>query len=968
MEISLPCLRAIRAVLNCSRNYYFIVFAILPLTVNSLFGQVTNISIGTTAIQPSVKRMGINLGTLTNYDSGQTTQNLVPQNPGFEGQIWNSTVRCTSGTATSCVDENQYSAWPADFWDGATYQVFYGAAAGRTGTITKSTAPANSVGVTLNFNNSGVAPAQGDYLILRKNIPGGSTEGWWPTTSGHGLITDNLTDLPPGTLGKQTAALSAPASSDGASIAGYFDSLAGKSFVQLNGTYQLQFKAKGTGGSNQISIYVGRSATFFDQVVNLTGSWNTYNFTFGASENGSAVGTAKVSFSTVGADSFELDDVSLSRIDGDPTNPTVFRDPVVTALRTVQPGIIRDWGGQLGDTLDNLLTPSFGRQRAGFSTWNSESDIVDYGLHDFLQLCQTVGAEPWFVVPSTFSTTDASNLIEYLGGNSTTPYGAKRTALGQTTPWTEVFSKIHLEFGNEAWNSAFKGGSIEYSEPYGQRAQTIFGAMRANSLYNAAKLDLVLGGQAVYPGRNTDIQNNCNNNDSFTIAPYTMRTVDSYSNNESLFGSTFAEPEAFMSSSGSAEGLTPGMVLQDYQAIQGSSHPVPTSFYEVNMDTLEGSITQQALNSYVSSLGAGIMVADTMLQSLRQFGVVNQNLFALTQYEFTRPDGSNVYLWGAVIDMGVTNRKRPQFLALQLANQALSNGATMLQTVHTGANPTWNQSLINTVQLNNAHYLESFAFSQGQSLSAVLFNLSRSSALPVTFSGANAPSGTVQMQQLTSANLTDTNENTSVVNIASSSVNSFNAAQSLSLPPYSMTVMAWTGSAAPNFTVTTSPASLSINAGNSGTATITVAPTQGFTGSVTFACSVASTLANVTCSIPGTVTGGSGSLTLTVTAGTAARTHWWRRTPQFPTGNAWLICLWAMLLAGCAYTLTRQRKMNMLAVAFALLLVAGLSSCGGSSSTGSLTSSPSATETGVVNVVGTSGSLTNSVSVAVTIQ
>jgi hypothetical protein len=763
-----------------------------------LFAQSTDISVGTTTLQPSVKRLGMNLGTVNFYDSGQMTQNLIMQNPGFEGQIWNSTIRCLSGTATSCVDEDQWAAWPAGFWNGATFQVFYGAAAGRTGTITTSTATSQATGqgVTLNFSTSGVAPAQGDYLIVRKTVPGGSTGGWWPSTSGAGTIGDNLTDLPPGTLGKQTTVLTAPGASDSATMSGFFDSVIGRTFLQLNGTYQLQFKAKGIGGSNQIGVLVGRAGLtpYLSQTVTLTNSWNTYNLTFNAAENGSVIALAGVTFSTVGADSFELDDAMLTQINGDATNTTVFRDPVVAALRTLQPGVLRYWAGgaQLGETLDNLLTPQFGRQRAGDSAWQTESDAVDYGLHDFLVLCQTIGAEPWFVVPTTFSATDASNLIEYLAGASTTPYGAKRAALGQATPWTEVFGKIHLEFGNEAWNSTFKGGDIEYSAPYGGQAQTIFGVMRANPAYVPASFDLVLGGQAAWPGRNSDIQNNCNNNDTFAIAPYTMGTVSSFSDNESLFGSTFAEPEAYMSSTGTAEGLTPGMVYQDYQAIQGSSHPVPLNFYEINLSTVSGSITQAALNGYVSSLGAGLMAADTMLLSLRQFGVLNQQLWSLPQYQFQRTDGSEVYLFGAVVDMGATNRKRPQFLALEMANQALSNGAAMLQTVHTGADPTWDQPLVNSVQLNGAHYLHSFAFAQGSNLSAVVFNLSRTSSLPVTFSGPNAPVGAVQMQQLTSANLTDTNENSNVVSITPSTLNSFNPAAGLSLPPYSMTVLTWT--------------------------------------------------------------------------------------------------------------------------------------------------------------------------------
>lgn len=777
-----------------SKRRRSIIFSVLSLLGGSLFGQSTNISVGSTTIQPSVKRFGINLGTLTFYDSGQMTQNLVWLNPGFEGQVWNSTIRCMSGTTTSCVDEDQWAAWPAGFWNNATFEVFYGAAAGRTGTVTYSTAIGSGQGVTLNFASPGVAPATGDYLIVRKKVPGGSAEGWWPATAGAGTIGDNLTDLPPGTLGLQTTVLTAPTAADSAAISGNFDSVAGKTFLQLNGTYQLQFKAKGIGGSNQIGVKVARIgvSTYLNQPVALGNSWNTYTLNFSAAEGGSAIGIAGVTFSTVGADSFELDDVTLVKTNGDPTNTTVFRDPVVTALRTLNPGLLRYWGGQLGETLDNLLTPQFGRQRAGFSAWQTESDGLDIGLHEFLALSQTVGAEPWFVVPTAFSTTDAANLIEYLGGASSTPYGAKRAALGQVIPWTQVFSKIHLEFANEAWNPTFKGGDIEYAVPYGQRAQTIFATMRANGSFVPAAFDLVLGGQAGWPGHNTDIQNSCNNNDSFAVAPYTMNTVDSFSDNESLFGSTFAEPEAYMSSTGTAEGMTPGLVYQNYNVIQGSSHPVPLSFYEVNLSTVNGAITQQALNTYTSSLGAGLMVADTMLLSLRQFGVVNQEFFALPQYQFQRPDGSEAFLWGSVVDMGVTDRKRPQFLALQLANQALSTGAAMLQTVHSGADPTWNQALVNTVQFNGAHYLHSFAFANGVNRSTVVFNLSRSASLPVTFSGANAPSGNVQMQQLTSANLTDTNEDSNVVMINPSVLSNFNGTSGLSLPPYSMTLLTWT--------------------------------------------------------------------------------------------------------------------------------------------------------------------------------
>jgi len=118
----------------------------------------------------------------------------------------------------------------------------------------------------------------------------------------------------------------------------------------------------------------------------------------------------------------------------------------------------------------------------------------------------------------------------------------------------------------------------------------------------------------------------------------------------------------------------------------------------------------------------------------------------------------------------------------------------MLATTISGANPTWNQPLStnDSIQLNGAHELQTFAFSDGaKSRSVVLINLSRTATLPVTFSGIGAPSGQVTVGQLTSANLTDTNETTGTVNITNTTLTNFQPATSYSLPPFSMTVFTW---------------------------------------------------------------------------------------------------------------------------------------------------------------------------------
>ena len=139
--------------------------------------------------------------------------------------------------------------------------------------------------------------------------------------------------------------------------------------------------------------------------------------------------------------------------------------------------------------------------------------------------------------------------------------------------------------------------------------------------------------------------------------------------------------------------------------------------------------------------------------------------------------------------MGVTDRKRPQFLALQLANEALDGD--LLPTSLSGDNPTWNQPLMNGVLLDKAHYLQAYAFSNSTRTSLILFNLSRSANLPVNFSGPNAPSGPVVLKRLTSNAITNGNEDAELVRTTSQTLSGLDPSQPLPLPPYSMTLLQW---------------------------------------------------------------------------------------------------------------------------------------------------------------------------------
>jgi len=178
-------------------------------------------------------------------------------------------------------------------------------------------------------------------------------------------------------------------------------------------------------------------------------------------------------------------------------------------------------------------------------------------------------------------------------------------------------------------------------------------------------------------------------------------------------------------------------------------------------------------------------------------------------------------------------------------------------------------------------------------------------------------------------------------------------------------------SATPSFTLSASTSSLVLSSGQSGTATITVAPVSGFSSSVALTCTVTSSLGATTCSLsPTTVTGGSGTSTLTVNAATL--TGRLRGAPQ-PFSHRGLSGYATFVFAlGMVFTMKPRRRRrvrgawwsNLLGLLLLAILL-GTVACGGGGSGGGSGPTPLS---GTVTVTGTSGSLSHSVSIPVTIN
>ena len=759
---------------------------------------VTDIAVTNAVLHAGMKRLGMNIGGENFYDSGQMLRNLVFINPGFEGETWESILRCEGISATTCNDPNQWNQWPANFLKGAQFEVLSGASAGVTGTVLSSDAADSKQkdqGVTIHYAALNKALDLDDFVLVKQTIPGNAQAGWWTNAYGGGGFATETVDLAPDSPGKQALKIMAAAPGQVASVASYFDSVAGHSFLQLRGKLNLSFRAKGLGGNREIKVSLRRveaqrDEIFFSKVVTLSDKWSTYNFDFAANESGKDIGTVGLTFDVAGADVL-LDDVSLRGAEN-ASNTTAFRDEVVETLRELHPGILRyQDGDHLGSSIDNLIAVPYARVRAGFSEGARQANAIPLGLQEFLQLCEAVHAEPWFNMPAGISPAEMKNLVEYLSGPASSAYGAKRAARGQIVPWTSVFPVIHLELGNEEWNNVtFAGSAMPDPVVYGQRAKKIFEAARSSPYYAANKFDLVIGSFAPVPDWTKRELAASGGYDSAAVAPYLFNRLDDASTDEAVFGPMLAEPEM-------VDSVPTGYMAEQAKVAREASRPAALSVYEVNLSTTSGSAPQRGFDE-AASMGAGLALIDHMLLMMRDLGIKTQSVWELPGYENQFQNSADhkqeeTPLFGVVVDMGgATNLRRPQYVAEELANAAIL--PTMLQTRLAGANPTWDQrvSANGNIQLSKAHDLQTFAFASGAQRSLIILNLSRAEALPVTFSGDGAPSGEVSVSRLGADRITDSNELVSKVAVAESKIANFKGEMPYHVPAFSMTVFRWT--------------------------------------------------------------------------------------------------------------------------------------------------------------------------------
>ncbi len=779
-------------------------------------GDVTIITINDNKIvRNNVNRLGINLGGVSSGGSSVHLMKNILRNPGFENGEMRSVIlinKLVDGNKiyqTNLNSSSSSSKQPEDFWNGADYEIVEGPAKGNSGRI---------VDFYHDFNNNPPRPV----FVLDKSIPTPNSydvmyvrktfsSEYMPTIGverfagwdKQGSVVSDSSTKRPNSAGGQSVRMEAA----GGTMEHYLDrshttndKSSGKALI-VEGNWKISFWAKAKNNGDKIKVEFRRNSqtAFISRTIELTTSWELYQLDFnvpiGIDKKGlpdpSNLQSATFFFTTSGRgnkDSVWIDDAFLGI--NNENNPSDFSDVVYQRLQELKPGVIRGWARQLGSNIEDETDDLYGRKSHNYFIGSKNpSDFSDYGIHELLELADSLDARPWIIVPPSITQQEASDLIDYLAGSSSTTYGAKRATRGRNAPWTDRFDTIYVEFGNELWGSGapsdpFGGGSVRGGSRLGRVADRTFESMRGNPNFNS-KIKLVIGGQVSEESTERDIQQNSNSHDAVALAPYFAGTITDFDDNEEIYGSLYAQAKK------SSE--TGSMSKSVAEILKYNQNTIPL-VYEINFHTTDTGPYPpiDKRNEIITGLGGGMALSYYMLNYMKLLGVRDQAAFTLLQYSFT-PNFGRFYvrLWGILRDTDNLGTKRPSWLGMEIVNRGIFGN--MIETIQSGDNPKWMQQPANSISTpRDEYYIHSFAFRDGNRNSIVIYNLDRTQKRDVYLNLSRNPTSIATRYVLNASRITDNNEAGDNVKIHTALIVDFSRQNLISLDPHSINVIVWT--------------------------------------------------------------------------------------------------------------------------------------------------------------------------------
>lgn len=169
-------------------------------------------------------------------------------------------------------------------------------------------------------------------------------------------------------------------------------------------------------------------------------------------------------------------DSEIPNVDG-------YRTDVLEALKTLKVPVMRWPGGCFADEYHwrDGIGPKENRPRMVNSNWGGTVEDNSFGTHEFLNLCEMIGCEPYISGNVGSGTVEElAKWVEYMTA-ADGPMARLRAENGRVEPWKVKY----LGVGNESWGC---GGNMlpEYYSHLYRRYQTYCRDYSGNKLYKVA--------------------------------------------------------------------------------------------------------------------------------------------------------------------------------------------------------------------------------------------------------------------------------------------------------------------------------------------------------------------------------------------------------------------------------------------------------------------------------------------------
>jgi alpha-N-arabinofuranosidase len=167
-------------------------------------------------------------------------------------------------------------------------------------------------------------------------------------------------------------------------------------------------------------------------------------------------------------------------------NTAGVRNDIIKALKDLQIPNLRWPGGCFADTYHwkDAIGPLHERKPIENLSWGNVREDNSFGTHEFLDLCEQLGAEPYLAINMNSGTVqEAMEWVQYTNHKNGTSYLTDmRAKYGRANPWKVKYWGI----GNESWDCGGNMSVDHYINLYKQYATAITSYSNTEKLFRIA--------------------------------------------------------------------------------------------------------------------------------------------------------------------------------------------------------------------------------------------------------------------------------------------------------------------------------------------------------------------------------------------------------------------------------------------------------------------------------------------------